>query len=441
MGILQSCLLSMAGSIAVSVSTAALRRTGYFGLISYTFLLAHAVSTDLVLSKVNMAHTLGRFKGLMEVSTGCNPTELLSCEKAQVMYRASMALFIVCLGLASFSSLFSRYAIRGLWVIKAGFTTVLLACLLLWAPNGAFIHWAGAARLLSLPWLLMQGLVVLDAGYAAHEALNAKADRVEAVGGTAAAAVWRSIYLGTCMLLLGGAVATLAQLQGPAAACGGGLGSAMVALTLVWGVLATVASMLNSVGAGLLPPSVAFAYSALLCWHYLPLDGHGDTCAQTELHASSTSSKALMALVFLTVARCSLRQGGLLSLLGLTDTNTSALEQTHQNGITSGSSIGAPAAAYGSTASIGLVAVTADVTVEEVAFVEDAAMCALVAVAGLAVAMFATGWSKPDGTPQEGLGGVAFWTVLLGQVGTAVMHGCALWNAYTEEADGIYATF
>lgn len=48
--------------------------------------------------------------------------------------------------------------------------------------------------------------------------------------------------------------------------CTGRLGAMMVAATLVWGILATCVSMLNRVGAGLLPPSVAFAYSALLCW-------------------------------------------------------------------------------------------------------------------------------------------------------------------------------
>jgi Serine incorporator (Serinc) len=82
-------------------------------------------------------------------------------------------------------------------------------------------------------------------------------------------------------------------------------GHTLIVTTLSWGVVATVISMLNSVGAGLLPPSMILAYSTLLCWHYLPLQSSSG-CAQAGEHAVTESTKVKCITLTLICVHCTL---------------------------------------------------------------------------------------------------------------------------------------
>jgi hypothetical protein len=109
-----------------------------------------------------MAHLALTKASKLCVTDCASPAGTTACVAATAPHAASSA-HVRC-----------RSALRGAWVVKALVVTALLAALLVWVPNSAFTHWASAARVLSLPWLLFQGLIVLDGGYAMHEVLNAK---------------------------------------------------------------------------------------------------------------------------------------------------------------------------------------------------------------------------------------------------------------------------
>jgi hypothetical protein len=129
----------------------------------------------------------------------------------------------------------------------------------------------------------------------------------------------------------------------------------------------------------------------------------------------------LQAVVFASLARCSMRSLGVLGLLGMADidddTAAAAAPRLSSGSVGDGggmrggagaavqSSIMLTGTGYGSTAPEGAAPVYgggggADASATEVAFVNDVATCAVVAVSGLVVAMLATEWADPDGTSQ-----------------------------------------
>lgn len=80
------------------------------------------------------------------------------------------------------------------------------------------------------------------------------------------------------------------------------LGATLVGITASVGALTTVFSLLESVGIGLLPPSILFAHSTFLCWY--ALSSHPDpTCnpwaAEDAMSARGKEVGAAIALSLL----------------------------------------------------------------------------------------------------------------------------------------------
>jgi hypothetical protein len=365
------------------------------------------LSNSTLLSMVDNAHNIGQFSDIMELTTGCDSSYSVECVQGQIMYRASMALFVTAILLATLSVL-TKSRCKGRWPLKTFFLNSLLLVLIVWVPNSAFDYWASAARILSLPWLLFQGLVVLDWAYATHDFLNLQAERPSGVFQNVLALIWRSMYLILTACMIGANIAMMIRIQSADLECGSTLSYSLLLCTACWGVLCTGISMTSIVGTGLLPPSAAFAYSTLLLWHYFPMIQQSYLCSDETILDNYSASQILLVLLFCTLARCTFHKGGILGLLGM------------------------PAQAQNSTGSPTRLLPPQGYVSEE-GMVEDLGMCSLLVFSSFALAMLATNWANTDGIQQSGEDSIVFWEVLVSQIGTALMHGLALWTSYRED--------
>lgn len=232
-------------------------RIGHVLIVATVFSLAAILGTQC-------ANDVNGYKSYtsVDLTSTCNTADTETCIYRQLMYRASFALFLLFVLLAGITSL-SEYANRSLWPLKMGFAVSLFVGFW-WADNDFFNGWAEFTRAFSFVWLLFQGLLLIDFAHDCHDVIIAKADEQEnqEEGG---GRKWLAFYLFLSLGFLAAAGYGLAELFMNYSGCS--LGMFFIVVTVIFGVISTIASLTNQVNKGLLTPCIMFAYSVFMCWY------------------------------------------------------------------------------------------------------------------------------------------------------------------------------
>eukprot|EP01006_Ploeotia_vitrea_P028313 TRINITY_DN61029_c0_g1_i1.p1 TRINITY_DN61029_c0_g1~~TRINITY_DN61029_c0_g1_i1.p1 ORF type:complete len:462 (+),score=-49.82 TRINITY_DN61029_c0_g1_i1:93-1478(+) len=238
----------------------------------------------------------------VDLETGCSSDYENACIYRQLMYRASFALFLVflCLALAAW---FSDYVNRSLWPFKFA-VAVTLFIGFWWGENSFFSGWAEFSRAISFIWLLFQGLLIIDFGHDCHDVIMAKADEADSEeegGGRKWQIMYMIISLGfLCLAGLG-----LAYLFMNYSGCS--LGMFFIMITLIFGLITLVLSLLNQVNKGLLTPCIMFSYSVFMCWYALlssPVKSCNPTADHNKGHQWQVSIIVMVVITFVILMYC-----------------------------------------------------------------------------------------------------------------------------------------
>jgi len=268
------------------------RRLAHFLIVVFTFAVALVVGEYYNANDLNGYSTLTK----IDLTRGCSSSFLDECIRRQLLYRASLALFLLFSFLGPLSW-FSSLADRSFWPLKYIAPLAIFAAFL-WSENTAFSQFAEAARVFSFFWLLIQGLLVLEVGHGVHDKImQAAANEDTKTNGDSR--VYLALYLGLSVGLLACAIVGLVYLFQDYSACE--LGRTLTTTTLVVGIISTLISLLQVVNKGLLTPSFMFAYSVLICWYALS-SSNDVGCNPYAAVNSSPSTKA--SVVIITLISC-----------------------------------------------------------------------------------------------------------------------------------------
>lgn len=226
----------------------------------------------------------------IDITQGCDTSELNECIYRQLIYRASFALVILFSLLAVFSSISDRVN-RGFWVLKFLVANGIFIGFF-WLSNDLFIGFAEVARVISVFWLFAQSLLILDAAHDMHDIIISYADAEEVKTGDSRG--WYAFYL---LIAVGGLSCSgvgLAELFKNYSGCP--LGMFFIVLTCVFGIISTILSVLTSINKGILTPSILFAYSVFLTW-YASLSSSDVQCNPYAYSDSSVTKKGSIILV------------------------------------------------------------------------------------------------------------------------------------------------
>lgn len=278
-----------AGVVNFTLSQAA--RLGHFLIVFSTLLLA----VILGLSAPDYFGQNSQYTQI-QLESGCDPNYTNNCVYRQLVYRASFSLFILFIGMAPFVYC-NDYTNRSFWIIKFAIAYCVFVAFW-WADNNVFAGFAEACRIFSFIWLLVQGLLFIDFAHDLHDIVMKDTDDAENM-------MPQVYYLSLSIGSLVSAIVGLVYLYMDYSGCD--IGAFFVTVTLVAGVLTTVASLLNVVNKGLLTPSLMFAYSVFMCWYAL-LSNPNESCNPTadsfEGGRISTSIAVVLAISLTVVLYC-----------------------------------------------------------------------------------------------------------------------------------------
>lgn len=268
-----ACLACACCQKALNGVLAGAARFGHVLVIATIFLLAGILG-------IQYPNKVSQYKDYTEVDlkSGCSSEYEDTCIYRQLMYRASFALFIL-FALLAVGTLYSETLNRSMWPFKFGVATALFVGFW-WGKNDFFSNWAEFARAVSFVWLMFQSLLLIDFGHDCHDAIMAKAEETEneEEGG---GRPWLVMYMILSLGFLALSGTGLTYLYMNYAGCN--LGVFLITVTLIFGVLTTVLSLLNSVNKGFLTPCIMFAYSVFMCWYAL-LSSPLESCNPTAMN-------------------------------------------------------------------------------------------------------------------------------------------------------------
>ncbi|CAM9467415.1 unnamed protein product [Scytosiphon promiscuus] len=207
-----------------------------------------------------------------------------------------------------------HYVYANLWPLKFLAVAASLGGALFLPDPALFGVYAEIARVLSIVWMLFQGFLVLDFAHDIHDAIGVKADEQDSISGSSSSIFsswWRIFYLvlsASCLVATG---VGLTSIFTEYAGCT--LGATLAGITVSVGVVTTVLSLVESVGIGLLPPSILFAHSTFLCWY--ALSSHPDSTCNPSASGDLLSAPAKT--VGVTVSMCLLMSTFCFSSLAL----------------------------------------------------------------------------------------------------------------------------
>lgn len=226
------------------------------------------------------------------MTDGCDPAHLNDCIYRQMIYRASLANFIlfVIITLLSVSDKLNKNLLPLKFIVGIG-----LFIAFWWSSNATFSNWAEVSRFFSILWLLVQGLLMLDFAHDVHEVIIAETSTTEENHN-------RGMYVGYLLLSAASLAAVILGLvylfQGYT---GCDLGLFFTLLTLIVGVVATIISLLDVVSKGMLTPLIMFAYSVFMCWYSL-LSNPSTACNPTaDSNASGTKTTSIVVVCAITL--------------------------------------------------------------------------------------------------------------------------------------------
>jgi hypothetical protein len=267
-----ACLACACCQKALNGVLAGAARFGHVLVIATIFTLAGILGTQY-------PDNVSNYKDYTEVDlkSGCSAEYEDTCIYRQLMYRASFALFIMFCLLAV-GTMYSEPLNRSMWPFKFGVSCALFVGFW-WGKNEFFDGWAEFTRAMSFVWLMFQGLLLIDFGHDCHDAIMAQAEekeKEEEGGGRP----WLVLYVVLSLGFLSMTGTGLAYLFMNYSGCS--LGMFLIIVTLIFGVLTTVLSLLNVVNKGFLTPCIMFSYSTFMCWYAL-LSSPSESCNPTAM--------------------------------------------------------------------------------------------------------------------------------------------------------------
>eukprot|EP00903_Cladosiphon_okamuranus_P014540 g13487.t1 len=406
-------------------------RVGHSTLAVTVLAAAHLLGLPYVLDKLNKAHAYGQLTTI-DLRGGCDDDHLHACQGAQVAYRASSVLLLYFLLMATAGGAV-HFIYANLWPLKFLAVAGMVGGALFLPDPALFGVYAEVARVLSLLWMLFQGFLVLDFAHDLHDAIGAKADEQDSISGSSGSIFssgWRILYLilsTACLVATGFGLAAL--FTGHA---GCTLGATLAGITLSVGVLTIILSLIESVGIGLLPPSILFAHSTFLCWY--AMSSHPDpTCnpwaGDDVLSAEGKTIGVVVSLGLLlsTVAWITWHGEKVLELFGVEgEESVSLLSSSGGPNINSGSSADGDSSAGGG----------------EVVESRSSRVfyCVAMACASAFAAMAMTSWARTDGSP-EAFGAYitpmeSLWLKVISQWVCLLLQMRVLWVTYRDNAEG-----
>lgn len=258
-----ACCKSIIGATLPQVT-----RLGHILVVFAVFVLA------IILGKY-YPNEINTYNSYTEVTldTSCNPAYEEECIYRQLIYRASFALFLM-FGIIALLSIVSTYVNKSFWMLKFG-GTIAVFIGFWWGDNSFFSGYAEFARFLSFGWLVVQALILFDFAHDCHDVIMAKADEAEREQGEGSGRGWLVVYIILSLGFLVAALVGLIFLFENYAGCD--LGAFFTSVTIIFGVLTTLISLLNVINKGLLTPCIMFAYSVFMCWYAL-LSNPDESC-------------------------------------------------------------------------------------------------------------------------------------------------------------------
>lgn len=275
--------------------------------IFYLFIIILSVIASLVLRYYG-SHM---FVGFASFKFGCTGDGTSAFQEAcfgnQAVFRISFALavFFLLMMAASFSDTIDR----GYWGLKF-VLYVILVVVSFFIPNAFFNSYADVARVVSIVFLLLMVLILVDFAYNMQDYWMTKAGDMDAAAqkdGMEPLGLcnngWRLSYLVLCFAMIittmVGLISMYAFTSNSPVNCG--TDNLAVSVTLVVGLVLTVGSTMTCGGEtarGLMPGAVVWIYAAYLAWGALtsnpdkdcnPLGGTGDSPAQIVIGLAITA--------------------------------------------------------------------------------------------------------------------------------------------------------
>lgn len=308
---LASCGLSLLCKACCSIAGCFCPKSRAVGKLFYLLLFCAAAALGIALRYTgeaalkSWATLLAQACNAAGTASGVDNAGVPACFGLQAVYRVSAALcgfFAIMLAVV----LVLPIAHHGAWLLKLAAFLVLLGCSVL-ISNTFFTGYAQVSRFGSVVFLVIQCIIVVDLAYALHEWLLARIEERERALDRAGiepgclSNCWKVLYLGASVALAGGAVACLGAMYPAFGTPGCQLGQFFISETLVVGLLLLVASVADCGGkggtaAGLLPPSVLWAYCTYLA--YGALTNNPETACNVVAANATAPTSVYVGLVF-----------------------------------------------------------------------------------------------------------------------------------------------
>jgi len=188
----------------------------------------------------------------------CNVNNV--CLGNQAVYRVSfgcaLIFFLIAFCVAIYPGFHYDY-----WSFKMfGYSAAIIVSFFI--PNVFFSGYAEFARVVSIFFLVLQIVILIDFAYDLHEFLLE--DKIGGESEVEENKGWKCTYLAICLLFFCGAITGCGVLYHYFGICD--LHKFFISFTLVLGIISTFISIMEKTQVGLLVPSIVFAYCTYITW-------------------------------------------------------------------------------------------------------------------------------------------------------------------------------
>jgi len=217
-----------------------------------------------------------------------------ACLGNQAVYRLSWSSFFFFM-LMSIFTVFVIQVHYKFYLIK--FIVLAASCIgFFFLPDSFFDVWQEICRVLSFFFLVLQLIILIDFANDLHEYLiNPTGEENGEMPCSAKAA-----YLGLCLAGWGAAIAGCVCMFIYLGDCP--LNKFFIAMTLIFGSVTTLLSVIGKFNKGLLVPSVIFAYGTFICWQAISSNPNTDCNALAEGTGSSNLGGLIIGMIIIIIS-------------------------------------------------------------------------------------------------------------------------------------------
>lgn len=282
-----SCAASLLGSLVSSALSHA-ARLGHLLIGVATFSVAMFIGSNYAnqIKRINDYSSLTNVR--VNLTSDCDADYVDNCIYQQLIYRASLSL-VLLYGTLAVVTRYVEYVDRNLWLLKLVVSMGLFVsfCLL---DNAWFTVWAETSRIASIAWLLVQGLLFLDFGHDVHDMLTSGDEDMSITSKVA----YLVTSAGALALNIVGLIYLIHHYTNNCE-----LNMGFVVVTLCFGLMTTVLSLMECVGRGALTPLLMTSYALFMCWYAVQSNPDAAACNPdaASIHSEATSSSLMIVCV------------------------------------------------------------------------------------------------------------------------------------------------